>query len=64
MLEGAVSALSGARGELLGCVLNDMVTALLPDGGGYGYGYGYGRYGTYGYGQKKSGRKGGASHGQ
>ena len=48
MLEGAVAALSGAQGELLGCVLNDMVTALLPDGGGYGYGYGYGRYGTYG----------------
>ncbi len=64
MLEGAVAALSGARGELLGCVLNDMVTALLPDGGGYGYGYGYGRYGKYDYGQKKSGRKGGASHGQ
>lgn len=64
LLENTAATLRGAKSELLGCVLNNVYSALLPDGG-YGYGYGYGHYGKYGYGQTGTGRKrGGGSHGE
>ena len=60
-LNKAITALSGGKAKLLGCVVNDVSSSGLTTGQGYGYGYGYGykyRYGRYGhyghYGSKKS----------
>lgn len=44
----AAAILSGGRAKLLGCVLNNVYTAVLPTGRGRGYG-GYGGYGYYGH---------------
>lgn len=50
-INSAAASLSGARSDLIGCVLNNVYASTLPVGGGSGY-YGkygkYGKYGTYG----------------
>lgn len=52
----AVEALDGGKAKLLGCVLNDVISAAMATGRGYGYGYGYGKYGRYGrYGNYSAG---------
>ena len=48
-LNKAIAALDGQHAKLLGCVLNNVHTSPIGNGGGYGYGYGQGKYHKYNY---------------